>query len=431
MISFNIKQKTGWLVLLLLLLNHSAMAQTNDKLTLEECYQLAKINYPAIQKLDLVAKTSDLEVQNASKRFLPQLSFSGQATYQSQAISFANALASLPMGASLPSVSKDQYKIQGEINQLLYDGGITHSQKELIKANSALQAQNIEGVLYAIKHRINGLFFSILLIEAQLKQNELNKVSLATQIQKTEAALANGIAFRSNVDELKAEILNLEMIHTDYQSNRTAYLQMLSLFIGKTLPANIQLVLNETDLAETTLNRPEIKAFELQKSIFDKQEKQLKVDYLPQINAFFQSAYGRPTLNIIENKFGPWYITGIRFNWSLGSLYTSKNKKRILNLNRQVVDADKEIFLLNTKIDLTLQEEQILKYQSLLNQDEKAIALRQSVTRSAEAQLANGVITTHEYIQKINAEHLARQSLILHQIQLLQAKYNKKYLSGN
>ncbi|MBX2920871.1 MAG: TolC family protein [Chitinophagaceae bacterium] len=399
-----------------------------QSLTLEGCYRLAKANYPAIKKMDLIAKTSVYDIQNAYKKFIPQVSFSGQATYQSQTVSFSDAMGSLPPGITLPSISKDQYKIQGEITQLLYDGGSTLNQKKLINAGRELQEQNLETSLYAINSRINTIFFSVLLMDAQLKQNELNKTNLQTQVQKTEAALENGVAFRSSLDELKAEIVNIEMSGTEYRANRTAYLKVLSLFIGKELSDAAQLSMPPTAVMDTSINRPELKALDLQRSVYDVQKRELRSGYLPQVSAFFQGAYGRPTLNIVENKFGPWYITGVRFNWSLGSLYSLSNKKNTLTLNQQSVDADRETFLFNTRLDLAQQDEQVKKYTDLIQQDEEAIALRASVTRSAEAQLSNGVITTHEYIQKVNAEHLARQNKILHEIQLLQAMYNKRFL---
>lgn len=417
------------LLLYLCTMIHIAWAQA-DSLSLDDCYRLAKTNYPAIKKLDLIARTRDFDIQNAGKRFFPQLNFSGQATYQSQTVSFSDALGSLPAGATLPTISKDQYKIQGDLNQLVYDAGVTRYQKELIKANAALQEQSIETNLYTIRSRINNIFFSILLMGAQLRQNELNKASLQTQVQKTEAAVTNGIAFRSNVDELKAEILNIEMASTEYKANRMAYFNMLALFTGSAISVSTTLKI-PAEYTPVNINRPELKTFDIQKSVFDVQEKQLKSDYAPQVSAFFQGAYGRPTLNILENKFGPWYITGLRFNWSLGSLYTLSNKKTTLNLNRQSVEADRETFLLNTKVDLTQQDEQVSKYKALIQQDNEAIDLRTSVTKSAEAQLGSGVITTHEYIQKMNAEHLARQTKILHEIQLLQAQYNQKFISGN
>ncbi|WP_316823077.1 TolC family protein [Pedobacter gandavensis] len=403
----------------------------SEKISLEECHQLARTNYPVIKKLGLIAQTSGYDIQNANKRFLPQVNFSGQASYQSETVSFPDALGMAGFAGLLPVISKDQYRIQGEVNQLIYDGGNTKKQKDLIKANSGLQEQNLEVNLYGIKQRINSIYFSILLMDAQLNQNELNKANLQTQMQKTEAALKNGVAFRSNLDELKAEVLNMEMTGTEYKSNRKAYLSMLSLFIGKELSSASQLEIPKANSGQVEINRPELKAFDFQKSIYDTQRKQLSVDYLPQVNAFFQAAYGRPTLNIIENKFGPWYITGIKFNWSLGSLYALSNKRNNLSIQQQSVEVDRETFLLNTRIDLSQQDENVKKYSELIKQDEEAIALRSSVTKSAAAQLENGVITTHEYIQKLNSENLARENKIVHEIQLLQAIYNHKFITGN
>jgi len=411
-----------------------AIGLTNaQSLRIEDCYQMARSNYPAIKKMDLIAKTSDYDLQNANKRFLPQLSFSGKATYQSEVVDYGGLLggAMLPPGFNPPSLSKDQYSVQGEVSQLIYDGGNTKNQKELIRANAALQQQNVESNLYTINNRINTLFFSTLLMDAQLKQNQLNKATLQSQIQKMEAALQNGVAFRSNLDELKAEIANMDMAATEYRANRRAFLKMLSLFIGKDLNEQTQLLLPEPPPSAFAIQRPELQVFDRQHSMFKAQLNGLKTGYLPQISGFFQGAYGKPTLNILENKFGPWYITGIRFNWSLGSLYSLTNRKNALRLSEQAVEADRETFLLNTRIELSQQEENVKKYNDLIQQDEEAIDLRASVTKSAEAQLANGVITTHEYIQKVNAEHLARQNKIVHEILLLQAKYNQKFISGN
>ncbi|NIF06141.1 TolC family protein [Chryseobacterium sp. Tr-659] len=419
-------------VLLLYSMTQGIKAQTGQ-LTLEECYQLAKENYPVIKKLDLITKTGEFDIQNANKKFLPQVNFSGQATYQSEVVNYGDLLGSNAaiMGITPPTLSKDQYKIQGEVSQLLYDGGSTRNQKDLINANRELQVQNIETSLYSINSRINTIFFSILLMDEQLKQNDLNKANLNTQIQKTEAALKNGVAFRSNLDELKAEIINTEMAGTEYKANRAAYLKMLSLFIGKDVTDVAELSIPETESFQSTINRPELKAFDLQKSMYEVEKKGLSSGYLPQVSAFFQGAYGRPTLNILENKFGPWFVTGVKFSWSLNSLYTLSNKKSTTLLNQQAVEADKETFLLNTKIDLAQQDENVKKYQTLIRQDEEVISLRASVVKSAEAQLSNGVITIHEYIQKVNAENLARQNKILHEIQLLQARYNQKFITGN
>ncbi|HWB62904.1 MAG TPA: hypothetical protein VG603_05280, partial [Chitinophagales bacterium] len=88
-------------------------------------------------------------------------------------------------------------------------------------------------------------------------------------------------------------------------------------------------------------------------------------------------------------------------------------------------------FLFNTKIALTQQEETIKKYSELLDKDNAIVSLRTSVKDAAQAQLQNGVITSHDYIAQVNAEAEARQAMALHQIQLLQAQFNHKNTSGN
>ncbi|MFT3982179.1 MAG: TolC family protein [Ferruginibacter sp.] len=420
--------KFSLLLILLFPVNDKLAAQ---QLTLEECYQLAKQNYPDVQKLGLIEKSAELDIENAGKGNLPQINFTGKATYQSEVTNYADLLGTSNPAMKFPEFSKDQYKIQGEVSQLIYDGGNIKNQKSLIRTNSELEKQNIETRLYAIKERVNNLYFSVLLIDEQVKQNEINKANLQTQADKTEAQLKNGVAFRSNLNELKAEVLNIEMKSTELAANRNAYLKMLSLFVGKEINSSVQLKKPVIEEVAYSNNRPEIKAFDIQKSLYDIQEKQIRTELIPKMNAFIQGAYGRPNLNGLSNDFRPWYITGLQFSWNLGSLYTRNNRKKILQFSREKAEADKKTFLFNSGLDLLQQNDEVKKYKSLITQDKQVIELRESVTQSSVAQLNNGVITTYEYIQKLNNENAAKQLRILHEIQLLQAQYKQKFITGN
>lgn len=399
-------------------------------LTLEECYTLARQNYPLIKQYDLITRSNRYSVENAGKLYLPQLNITGQATYQSQTINFGDVIPPIP-GVEFPNLSKDQYKVQAEISQQIYDGGVSKLQKESSRANAAIQEQQLEVNLYAIRDRITQLYFGILLIDAQLKQNHLRKTDLQSATDKVQAALDNGVAYRSNVDELKAEIVNTDMSATEFSANRKAYMKMLAAFIHQPLSDSTALAWPAPITPADGIHRPEITYYDIQKKAFDVQEKQLQSNYLPKLSAFIQGAYGRPTLNIVENKFGPWWIGGVRLNWSLGSLYSLKNNRQLLDINRQNLDVNKETFLFNTDMSLQQQHQDIDKYAALITQDDSAITFRSSVRKSAQAQLDNGVITVHEYISQLNAENLAKQSRILHSIQLLQAQYNYKNTSGN
>jgi outer membrane protein TolC len=243
-----------------------------------------------------------------------------------------------------------------------------------------------------------------------------------------QGAVDNGTALRSSLDELKAELLNVEQTGTQLTATKKGYMQMLSLFINQPVTT---LVKPAAVNIPTDIKRPELSLYDHQQQSFEIQEKQLKSNYLPKISAFVQGGYGRPTYNIIDNSFGVFGMGGLRLSWSLNSLYTVHNNRQTLRLNRKDLDVQKETFLFNTRLTLTQQQINAQQYNDLISQDQEIITLRTSVKKAAVAQLENGVITSHDYISQVNAENQARQNLALHEIQLLQIQYNSKNTSGN
>ena len=408
-------------IILMLMFSHQGFSQT---FTLEEAFQLARQNYPLIQKQGLIQQATQYSLENASKAFLPQLGFSGQATYQSDVTSIPVAM------PGVKEMAKDQYRVQGEVSQLIYDGGVIKNQKDLLRANEAVQLQNVEVSLNSLKERIAQLYFSVLLFDAQLKQRDIYKENLTGALKKAEENLKEGTTFKSSVNELKAEIINADITEAEIKSDRRGYKDMLAMFVGKPLSDETQFVVPSQKTMATTLNRPELRLFDLQKKSLDVQEQKLKTDWMPRVSAFVQGGYGRPGLNMLDPDFAPFAIGGVRFSFPLGSLYTYKNNKAIVDINRKQIEADKQTFILNTNALLQKENSDITKYRELMKQDDEVIALREEVTKSAQAQLANGVITTNEYINKLNAENLARQMKNLHMVQLLKAQTNYQTIAG-
>jgi len=413
-----------WLPLLLL---SPFIPRAQKTITIEQCYELGKQNYPLAKKHALVEKSGQYNVSNAAKGNLPQVTFSGQASYQSDVTEIP---ISLP-GFNIPQQSKDQYKIYGEADQTLFDGGTVKYKTAVQQGNAAAQQQNVEVSLYAVKDRINQIYFGILLIDEQLKQNGLQQNDIQNGIDKTQALITNGTAFRSSLDELKANMLKNDQARIELQANRKAFLDMLALFINQPLDENTVLQKPQPKVLIDSIYRPELTLYDLQKNVYNAQDKLLQANTLPKLQAFAQGGYGKPGLNLLKTGFSFYYIAGLKLNWSLGNLYTYKNDKRLSEINRNDLDVQKETFLFNTRVTLKQQSADAIKYQALVNKDNEIIALRVSVKTAAQAQLANGVITSHDYITQVDAEGLARQSLILHEIQLLQAQYNYQITSGN
>ncbi len=399
----------------------------SKKLTLEECYAKARENYPLIKQRDLIGKTRDFTIENIAKGYLPQINVTGQATYQSDVTEFPK----LVQGVLYPVLSKDQYRIGAELTQTIYDGGAIKYNKETQNANATIQEQTLEVNLYSIKNRINQLYFGVLLINKQLELLELKKNDIQNALERVEAAYNNGTAFKSNVDELQAELINADQNKIELQANKKGLLAMLAIFINEKTDDATELETPASPNLTPDINRPELKQFDSQKKLYDIQEKQLSLNHIPKVSAFAQGYYGRPTYDFISNDFGLYGIIGLRFNWPLSGFYTNKNDKKLMTINRNNIDIQKETFLFNTQLSLSQQNEEAIKYQQLLKHDDDIITLRTSIKSAANAQLDNGVITTHDFIVKINDENQARLNAALHEMQLLQVQYNYKNTAGN
>ena len=299
------------------------------------------------------------------------------------------------------------------------------------EANSAIEEQKLEVELYNLKQRINQLFFGILLTNEQLVLNDLLKKNIEAGLNKTLGAIEYGTALRSSGAILKAELLNADQHDIELRSSRNAYVEMLSLFINQSLGENVNLVRTDDHTPPNEIHRPELLLFNYQQKAFDMQRNIIDAKNRPRLGLFFQGGLGRPALNFLSNNFEPYYIGGIRLNWSLNGLYNSKNDKALLINNSKTTDVQKETFLFNTNLSLKQETEEIKKLRELLVKDDDIIGLRSSVKKAALAQLDNGVITSNDYVREVNAEDLARQNKILHEIQLLLAEYNQQITAGN
>ncbi|AEW00732.1 transporter [Niastella koreensis] len=411
-----------------LLLAIGVQAQDN-RLTLEQAYDLARQNYPVIKQKDLVRKTADLTIENLNKGFLPQFTVSGQATYQSDVTRLG---ANIP-GLKIDVPGKDQYKVQGELSQLLYDGGTTTAQISVQNANAQVEDQKAEVELYKVKDRINQLYLGILLVDEQVKQVDFVKNDIQLGIKRVEAQVKNGTAFRSSQLTLEAELMKNDQRVIELKANRKGLVDVLSLFINKQLPEDIQLNLPviPATLVKESVARPELKLYNYQNELFRVQNGLVSAKNRPRTSLFVQGGYGRPALNLLNNKFDWFYIAGVKFNWSLGNLYTTKKERELLQVNQRLVDVQKELFMLNTNTQLKQQQAEVDKLSQLIQSDQQIIGIRAQVKEAANAQLSNGVITANDFLKEVNAEDDAKQSLITHQLQLLMAQINARTISGN
>jgi outer membrane protein TolC len=415
-------------VWLFLMIPVGIAAQNINILTLDDANTLAAEHYPLLRQKALTQKSSDLVIGNLQKNYLPQVSLSAQASYQS-------AVTEVPIknpAFAFEPLSKDQYRALMDINQLIYDGGSISQQKQVQLWNDKIEDQKIEVELQKLRERINQVYFSALFADEQISLTQLIQKDLEAGIGKVDAQVKNGTAYRSALSLLKAEKLKNDQRVTEWQATRTGLINVLSEFTGKLLDASVKLEWPKTsDLALTdTIKRSELNLLKLQDSLLLQKNKLIDVRNRPKISAFAQGGYGRPGLNMLLNEFDFFYVTGLRASWQLSSLYTSKKDREILEVNRQVLEVQRDNFLLQTRTLQIQQQAEIRKWASLLKTDEEIIVLKTEVKDAAKAQLDNGVITASDYIREVNAEDQARLNSVLHRLQWVQSIINYQTISG-
>lgn len=396
-------------------------------ISLDSCYAMAQRNFPLVKQYALLDKSLGYSVSNANKGYLPQLTIAGQATYQSDVTKIPVALP----GLSVQELSKDQYRVYGEVSQPITDLFTIDAQKDLLKANQQVEKEKLGVELYKLRERVNQIYFAVLLIDGQLVQNNFLKKDLEAGLARATIALQNGVGLKVNADMLEAELIKLGQKTTELQVLRDGYADMLSLLIGLPLTSGARLETPAARSMASTINRPEQRLFELQKTSLETQVRLINARNLPRLSLFFQGGYGRPALNMLSNDFKGYYIAGARLNWNLNGLLTMRTDKKMLFLSQGFIDSQQEVFLFNTRLALRQQQADQDKISELIVKDRQIVALRERITASSKTQLDQGTATATDYITQLNAEDQARQNLILHQIQLLQAQYNYAATSGN
>lgn len=416
----------------LMLLPILAQAQT---VTLDECQRLAQENYPLIKQYDLIRQTTDYNVSNIAKGWLPQISAMAQATYQSDVMTLPAPLQTMlgQQGYDVKGLRKDQYRIGIDLNQTVYDGGLISGQKSVARLEGEVQTVQTATDLYAIRQRVNDIYFGILLLDEKIQLNKDLQTLLQSNLDKLNSMLSNGIAMQSDVNTVMAEKLKAKQQATELASSRKSLVDMLSVFIGKKVA---DLAMPEDVIVPTTENnRPELRLFDTQIELADAQKNLLNARVRPKLSLFAQGYYGYPGYDQFDAMFNRnWKLNGmvgIRLSWNIGAFYTRKNDRAKLNTRRGSVEAARETFLFNNHLTEIQQSDGIAKYRQMIKDDQEIVALRSDVRQSAESRLEHGIIDTNNLLQEITRENQSRIDLSTHTILMLKESYDLKYTTNN
>ena len=403
--------------------------------TLEECQQAAERNYPLIKQYGLIEKTTELTVANIQKGWLPQVSASAQATYQSDVVAFPDQMQAIyqQMGLDMKGLTKDQYRVGIDVSQTVYDGGAISSQKRIAREQGKVQTAQNEVNIYNVRKRVNEMYFALLMLDEQMKLNQDLQELLSGNERKLASMVKNGTAAESDWQNVKAERLNVVQQATDLEGHKQMIRRMLSTFCGIEVKQLSRPPLTPPDSGGEN-RRPELKALDAQIGLYNAQEKALDAALMPKLGVFAQGFYGYPGLNMFEDMMRhDWSLNGIvgaRLTWNIGALYTRKNDKAKLQLQRDLTESNRDVFLFNNNLEQIQQNENISRYKKLMADDEEIISLRQAVRKAAESKLSHGIIDVNDLVREINAENAARVQQSMYAIEMLKEIYDNKFTTN-
>lgn len=422
-----------WKLYLLLVLSLFAGIRLSAQVTLEECVKLAQDNYPLIRKYDLLEQTKEVNLSDINKSWLPQINVYGQGTVQNETPSFPESLAGIisQTGASISGLNEWQYKVGADISQNIWDGGASKTGRKIERAENAERQAALDVQLYAIRERVEDLYFGILLIEEQAGQTRNMQALLQSNLDKLRTMHENGTAMQSDVDMVEAQYLSNAQQLIQAESTSKSYRKVLEIFTGRSLVGQ-ELTRPDASIPQSLMSdRPELRHFEAQLQTNEARNASITASTMPKIGLFAQTYYGYPGFDYFESMMNRNLsfniLAGVKVSWNIGAFYTKKNNRRKLRLSSDNIVVERDVFLFNTNIQTRSQLDHIDELKAVMKENDRIVELRTNVREAAESQLDNGVIDATALLTKLTDEKQARLTASYHEIQLLQSIYQLKY----
>jgi len=231
--------------MLIILFFSLAIQPEAQTVTLQMCRDSAVRNYPNIQQIMLNKETYELNIKNIKTNYYPKLNLNGQASYQSD----VTKIPDMPLPAfDIPEISKDWYKINLDVEQMIYDGGMTAGQKKVEAVRHEISDQKIQIELYQLKERVNQLYFNILFLRKNIEVLEVLHQNLTTRIKDARVAHENGMLLSSDVDALQVELYRAEQKITEKEEDLAALIASVNEITHLNIQSADELIIPEIKL---------------------------------------------------------------------------------------------------------------------------------------------------------------------------------------
>ncbi len=395
--------------------------------TLNSLIDSATQNYPGLIQRILNSEIKNNATSGVNKRYLPQFNLTAQGSWQSDVTSLPISLPNV----KIPEMPKDSWKAQLEIQQIIYDGGSIHNQKDILNLQNLLDDNALASDIWQLTSQITDLYYSYFIL---ISANE-QLISTRNVLNERKKIFLTSLKYGSSSEEegliLDAEVLKIDQQIHENSSTNEGIIKTLEILSGLnsislTSPSS-ESILNANVNIEN--NRPELARFSLMQQRLDLSIKNRQSIKLPQIGAFVQTGYGRPSLNMLNTEFDFYAMVGVKASWNLWDWGIAQKDKSVLSIQKDLISSQREVY--NQKINSQSEQlkSEVKKYGDLIILDNQQIELREKIAKIATLRFDEGVMNAADLVARLNDVTVAKIQYQLHLIRLQQTivKYNQLF----
>lgn len=400
-----------------------AANSTTETLTLGELLSASAAHSPHLRKTALHTQQETLVRQQANTNYWPKLALNGQATLQSDVTQV-----SVPVpGITITPPARDQYKLTLDVQQSLWDGGVTSQQKRIATLRAQADRYRAQADHQAVRERVVQLYFAAL---AQQDQRAL-AIAVERSLTATEATVTqlqrNGVAAKRDLLLVQARRVEASQAVAEANGQLAAISATLTVLTGRPLSQNHHFAVYAdcpvtppppsaaSTAAPVAFARPELHAVRAQEHVVNAQARLEQVVDRPRVSLFATGGYGRPGLNMLNSDFDAFWLGGVQLNVPLSYFYTRSHQRSnaLAALQRQLLQEQRAAI----EQQFTAQEQtlrgDIARLQTQLSLDEEIATLRKAVREQTAAQLLLGTASINDLLSDMTAEETATSKAAL------------------
>lgn len=417
-----------WFLLIVILNAFAGFGQV-DTVTLNQCLEWSRANFPLMQKQQLQSRELDLKLKNISSDYLPKVMVNGQLTYQSD-------VPDLPEGMGFPSlgIPHTQYRAALNLEQTLFNGGNTSARRRLLEAGNAAEQQSVEVDWQQMKVMVVNLYFAIAMQDQSAEILQTSADLLDTKLEQLQSMLDAGTILESDLLRVKARLYELQKQQNQVEYQKQASLESLSLLTGKEISVNTVFEIPENyQLSQPQLDQlPQLQQIDLQKQKLEASQKIASTALVPRLSAFGTGGVAQPNpYNFFNTDFGTYYMVGAKLQWNVFDWNTTRRTNASLGLRKEMLETEAEQFRRNQQVKLADRQAEITQLEESVEKDQEIAEMRSKIRQAASSQMDQGALTSADYLETVMDEQKALLTRQLNAIKLAKTRVEYAIESGN